>query len=96
MRQSCVIFLCRQNKHGDRTAQFRHLGDLGNIVADGSGRAVYQLDDRLISLHGDLSIVGRALVIHEKEDDLGLGGNLESLKTGNAGRRVACGIIGKL
>ncbi|CAH0394533.1 unnamed protein product [Bemisia tabaci] len=84
------------NKHGDRNAQFRHLGDLGNIVADGSGRAVYQLDDRLISLHGDYSILGRALVIHEKEDDLGLGGNLESLKTGNAGRRVACGIIGKL
>ena len=42
------------------------------------------------------SILGKSLVIHQSEDDLGRGGNEGSLKTGNAGKRVACGIIEKI
>ena len=38
-------------------------------------------------------IGGKSIVIHAGEDDLGLGGDMESLNTGNAGARRACGII---
>ena len=39
------------------------------------------------------NIMGRTLVLHEKEDDLGDGGRAASLKTGDAGGRVGCGIV---
>jgi Cu-Zn family superoxide dismutase len=40
------------------------------------------------------NIIGRGLIIHADKDDCGQGGNLESLKTGNAGKRIACAVIG--
>jgi len=80
--------------HGAPGDKERHVGDLGNIKTDESGTASFQFEDRLISLNGPLSIVGRAVVLHAGTDDLGLGGNAESLKTGNAGARAACGVIG--
>eukprot|EP01018_Ginkgo_biloba_P025276 Gb_38962 [translate_table: standard] len=44
----------------------------------------------LIPLTGPNSVVGRAFVVHELEDDLGKGGHELSLTTGNAGGRLAC------
>jgi len=72
----------------------RHVGDLGNIVAGDDGVATVEIKDSQVSLIGENSVIGRSLVVHEKEDDLGKGGNEESLKTGNAGPRLVCGVIG--
>ncbi|GFT63409.1 superoxide dismutase, partial [Nephila pilipes] len=71
-----------------------HMGDLGNIQAGNNGVATINIIDHQLRLCGPLSIMGRAIVIHANRDDLGLGGNEESLKTGNAGARVGCCVIG--
>jgi len=70
-----------------------HVGDLGNVTASEDGIANISIVAERISLMGERSIVGRAVVIHSKQDDLGKGGDDESLKTGNAGDRLACGVI---
>lgn len=80
--------------HGGPDSETRHVGDLGNILADENGNAELEITDHLIKLTGPYSVIGRAFIIHAGEDDLGQGGNDESLKTGNAGARVVCGIIG--
>jgi len=70
-----------------------HVGDLGNITADGSGVAKFTIRADRVDLLGDRSVVGRGIVVHSDKDDLGKGGDEESLKTGNAGDRLACGVI---
>ena len=77
--------------HGD--IDNGHVGDLGNIQADSEGVATFKIKSKAIQLQGATSIVGRAVVVHEDQDDLGKGGDEESLKTGNAGNRAGCGVI---
>ncbi|KAJ9192279.1 hypothetical protein DTO164E3_8418 [Paecilomyces variotii] len=80
--------------HGAPTDEVRHVGDLGNIKTDAEGNAVGSVQDKLIKVIGAESILGRTIVVHAGTDDLGRGGNEESKKTGNAGPRPACGVIG--
>jgi len=77
-----------QEKHADREASMRHVGDLGNITADESGKATVELEDSHLKFHGPSSILGRGVVVHEKADDL------TSQPAGNAGGRLAVGVIG--
>jgi Cu-Zn family superoxide dismutase len=74
--------------HGAPTDTERHVGDLGNVVADADGHAHYDRVDPIIALHGENSIIGRGVILHAGEDDL------TSQPTGAAGARVACGVIG--
>ncbi|KAI5297172.1 hypothetical protein KEM56_005030 [Ascosphaera pollenicola] len=80
--------------HGAPTDEVRHVGDLGNIKTDAQGNAVGTTTDKLVQLIGPESVLGRTVVVHAGTDDLGQGGNEESKKTGNAGPRPACGVIG--
>lgn len=75
-------------QHGGPDAAVRHAGDFGNLEADASGKAHYERVDTTISLDGADSIIGHGVIVHEKADDL------KTQPTGNAGARVACGVIG--
>ena len=77
--------------HGD--LEEGHVGDLGNVVADDDGGVTVNISATRVDLSGDRIVVGRSIVIHSDRDDLGLGGDAESIKTGNSGERLACGVI---
>jgi Cu-Zn family superoxide dismutase len=91
----CAHFNPYNNTHGCPGMSKRHVGDLGNIKTNLKGEAKYTFYDNVIKLRGNkCNIIGRGLIIHEDKDDCGKGGNAESLKTGNSGKRIACGVIG--
>jgi Cu-Zn family superoxide dismutase len=77
-----------KEKHGGPHAAERHVGDLGNITADDSGTATIKISDSQVRLYGKHSVLGRGLIVHAKEDDL------KTQPTGDAGGRVAQGVIG--
>ncbi|KAM7309134.1 superoxide dismutase [Cu-Zn] [Ixodes scapularis] len=81
-------------EHGAPTDTNRHVGDLGNVIAGDDGVAKVAITDSQISLSGPHSIIGRSVVIHADPDDLGKGGHELSKTTGNAGARLACGVVG--
>jgi Cu-Zn family superoxide dismutase len=73
--------------HGGPTTSPVHAGDLGNITADASGNAKMDLTVDDISIGGKNDILGKSVIIHEKEDDL------KTQPSGNAGGRIAGGVI---
>jgi Cu-Zn family superoxide dismutase len=91
----CGHFNPYQKQHGGNLSRERHVGDLGNIQTDEKGCASYQFIDKHIKLRGTkANIIGRGLIIHEDPDDCGKGNNANSLINGNAGKRIACAVIG--
>lgn len=80
-------------KHGGPNDTERHVGDLGNVLAGSDGFASGTISDNMIKLYGDFSVIGRSIMIHADEDDLGRGGHELSLSTGNSGARICCGEI---
>ena len=76
--------------HAGPDAPERHVGDMGNVQADASGKATLEYVDHQISLTNDQrSAIGRSVVVHAKADDL------KSQPAGDSGARVACGVIGR-
>ena len=73
--------------HGSPDEPERHVGDLGNLVASEGGTAEYERGDRILTLSGDQSIAGHALIVHRGEDDY------VSQPSGAAGPEIGCGII---
>ena len=80
--------------HGDKpgTKGPRHTGDLGNVEQEGSDPATYSY-----LIHGitPSDLLGRALIVHKDEDDLGFGEFPDSKTTGHSGKRIGCAIFGR-
>jgi len=71
--------------HGGPESEERHAGDFGNIEANEEGVATIDIDGKGLKLH---FVIGRSFVVHAKADDL------KSQPSGDAGGRVAVGVIG--
>ena len=81
--------------HGGPHSNIRHAGDLGNVISkNGIAKGSVTVENLSCNPKSKYSIVGRMIIIHKDPDDLGKGGDEESLKTGNAGKRIACSVIG--
>jgi len=78
-------------KHGLKNPEGPHAGDMDNFIVQHTGKAKVTVDDPNVTLgkdnHSVFSNGGTALVIHAKPDDL------TSDPAGNAGDRIACGLI---
>lgn len=78
-----------KHKHGGPYDPVKHAGDLGNIVFNDQGVAKinFTVGDIAVSKDDPNGIIGRAVIVHAANDDL------KTDPTGNAGGRVACGVI---
>ncbi|CAH8848719.1 unnamed protein product [Trichobilharzia szidati] len=82
------------SNHGGLTGSPRHPGDLGNLQVDAKGVMHFDLKVDISALYNYDGFLGRAIVIHANEDDLGLKNNEGSRATGNSGQRLTCAVIG--
>jgi Cu-Zn family superoxide dismutase len=76
------------HKHGAPDAEEHHAGDFGNLTAGKDGKATNTFTMKGITLdEGATSVIGKGFIVHAKKDDF------KTQPTGNAGDRVACGVI---
>ncbi len=79
--------------HGLENSEGPHAGDMKNFTVKPNGTAKTTVMDERVNLddnaHSVFANGGTALVIHEKADDM------KSDPAGNAGARIACGVIAK-
>lgn len=76
--------------HAHPATTARHAGDMPMLVAGSDGNATLTVELDLITIGaGPNDIVGKGLIVHKDPDDF------KTQPTGNAGARVACGIIRK-
>lgn len=74
--------------HGHHATMERHAGDMPNLRGDASGRVDLRFELDVVTVApGPTSVVGRGLIVHAQPDDY------KSQPVGNAGARMACGII---
>jgi superoxide dismutase, Cu-Zn family len=74
--------------HGAPSADPHHAGDFGNVTADPDGRVTAEFTTRSITVAaGPNTAVGHAIILHANPDDL------VTQPTGNAGARIACGVV---
>lgn len=68
--------------HGRPSDTTRHAGDFGNITANDQGVAEINIEDAVVKLDGEHSVVGRSIVIHAQADRF-------TQPSGDSGGRVA-------
>jgi Cu-Zn family superoxide dismutase len=74
--------------HGMPGTAERHAGDLPALKAEKNGRAKVDVEvDGITVTPGPASIIGKAVIVHADPDDY------KTQPTGNAGARLACGVI---
>lgn len=74
--------------HAAPDAASHHAGDFGNVTAGDNGEVHHRFTTRSVSVSaGTRSAVGRAVILHANPDDL------TTQPTGNAGGRIACGVV---
>ena len=74
--------------HGSPSVDPHHAGDFGNVTADNNGVVEARFTTRSVTVEaGPNSAVGHAVILHASPDDL------TTQPTGNAGARIACGVV---
>jgi Cu-Zn family superoxide dismutase len=93
LREGCKSCCSHYNPDGSEHGGLDngHKGDLGNIKTDENGNCFTSIKTDKIIVD---EILGRSIIIHQDEDDLGLGTFDDSKTTGHSGARIACSIIG--